>query len=122
MRLSGRGLEPPLLRDRAVAHARIYAHAQRAGIGADAPEMRHFARELFLLARQCGAVGLGAESARLFSLARAASGSDRDRLQYRAYAMLTGVIGWTAAGKLSELADRLRQRRFFDAKPQKDLK
>lgn len=120
--LSQRGLQMPYLRDRAIAHEKIYQHARHAGVSDDSEEMRHFARELFLLARQCGAADLGAESARLFSLSRAASGSDRDRLQYRVYAMLTGAIGWTAAGKLSALTDRLRQRRIFDAKPQKDLK
>ena len=38
--------------------------------------MQHFARELFLLARQCGAAGLGEEARMLFELARQASGAD----------------------------------------------
>jgi hypothetical protein len=105
--LSGRG-DPPQLRDRAAAHAAIYGHARRAGIGADGPEMQHFARELFLLARQCGAAGLAPESRTLFDLARDASGGDRDRLQFRLYRALAGVVGWTRVGKLSRMADRLR--------------
>src|SRR5258705_181514 len=61
------------LRDRAAAHVAILGHARRAGVGGGAPEMQRFARELFLLARQCGAAGLPDESASLFALARDAS-------------------------------------------------
>jgi len=105
--LSGRG-DAPQLRDRAAAHAAIYGHARRAGIGPEAPEMQHFSRELFLLARQCGAAGLAAESRKLFDLARDASGNERGRLQFRLYRALAGVVGWTRLGKLSRMADRLR--------------
>src|SRR5207248_2693324 len=105
--LSGKG-DGPSLRDRAEAHALIYAHARRAGIAHEVPEMRHFARELFLLARQCGAAGLPAESRRLFELAREASGQERDRLQFRAYRALAGLVGWKFVGRLSSMADRLR--------------
>jgi len=96
------------LADRAAAHAAIYASARRAGIAHDAPEMQHFARELFLLARQCGAAGLARESRMLFELARDASGGDRDRLQFRLYRAVAALAGWTGAGKLSRMADRLR--------------
>src|SRR5207244_3153413 len=91
--LSGR-MDAATLRDRAAAHALIYAHARRAGIAADAPEMRHFARELFLLARQCGAAELAEESRRLFELAREASGGEAGRMQFRLYRALAGVVGW----------------------------
>lgn len=92
----GRGV----MSDRARAHALIYAHARRAGIGDDAPEMRHFARELFLLSRQCGAAGLAEESKELFRLSREASGGDRDRLQFRVYAAIARILGWSLTGKL----------------------
>jgi hypothetical protein len=107
-RLSGRGLERALLQDRAKAHERIHSHALHAGILESQPEMRHFARELFLLARQCGAAGLAAESARLFALARVASGPGRNRLQFRLYGALARFAGWSAAGKLATMSDRLR--------------
>ncbi len=109
-RLSGRGLEPSLLRDRAVAHERIYEHARRAGITDEQPEMRHFARELFLLARQCGAATLAGEAARLFALSRCASGARGDSLQFRAYELLARIAGWNTAGKLAAFADRFRRR------------
>ncbi|HJQ38274.1 MAG TPA: glycosyltransferase, partial [Thermoanaerobaculia bacterium] len=108
--LSGRGHEPELLRDRAAAHAHIYEHARSAGIRDEQPEMRHFARELFLLARQCGAAGLIDESRRLFALAREASGPERNRPSLRAYAALARVAGWRTAGALAAFSDKLRRR------------
>ncbi|HUP61192.1 MAG TPA: glycosyltransferase family A protein [Thermoanaerobaculia bacterium] len=107
--LSGRVTQDSL-RDRARAHEAILGHARRAGIAENAPEMRHFSRELFLLARQCGAAGLARESERLFSLARDASGQERDRLQFRLYAALARTAGWSTAGKLATMSDRLRWR------------
>ena len=102
--LSARGHESATLRDRALAHERILEHALRAGISENAPEMKHFARELFLLARQCGAAGLGQESERLVSAARSVSPA-RDLLVYQGIARL---VGWPAAGKIAALADRVR--------------
>jgi glycosyltransferase involved in cell wall biosynthesis len=110
-RLSGAGADPLVLRDRAIAHAHIYEHARNAGITHDVPEMQHYARELFLLARQCGAAGLATESRTLFELARDASGPARDRRQFRLYAALARVAGWRMAGKLATMSDHLRWRR-----------
>jgi glycosyltransferase involved in cell wall biosynthesis len=107
-RLSQQGRIPTVLHDRAVAHERILEHARRAGIGDRTPEMRHFARELFLLARQCGAAGLPRESRRLFDLARDASGIDRSRAQFRIYRAVAALAGWTNAGRLAALLDGLR--------------
>jgi glycosyltransferase involved in cell wall biosynthesis len=104
----GAGLDAQRLRWRARAHELIYAHAQRAGVPHEAPEMRHFARDLFLLARMCGAAGLAAESRALFELARQASGDQRNRRQFRAYRVVTRLIGWSGAGKLSQWLDRIR--------------
>jgi hypothetical protein len=94
---------------RSQAHHLILDHARRAGIRHEAPEMRRFARELFLLCRQCGAAGLAKESAELFALARQASGpaggAARD---FQLYSLLTRLFGWTAMGKLFCELDRLR--------------
>jgi hypothetical protein len=107
-RLSDFSMEPDVLRDRARAHALILQHAQRAGIGTDTPEMKHYARELFLLARQCGDAGLPAESKMLFLLARDASGPARNHIQFRLYAAAARVLGWTLMGKISCMSDHLR--------------
>jgi hypothetical protein len=102
--LSGRGLDSFTLRDRAAAHERILSHARRAAIADDAPEMRHFARELFLLARQCGAAGLSEESRRLVEAALSVSAA-RD---LRIYQGMARLVGWSTAGKIATLSDRLR--------------
>ena len=104
----GAGLEPRRLRWRATAHECIYAHARRAGVPLETPEMRHFARELFLLSRMCGAAGLPAESRTLFHLAREASGDQSNRFQFRLYRAVALLLGWTVAGRVSQLLDRLR--------------
>jgi glycosyltransferase involved in cell wall biosynthesis len=107
-RLSDFSMQPNVLRDRARAHALILEHAWRAGIGAEAPEMKHFARELFLLARQCGDTGLPEESKMLFLLARDASGTRGNHIQFRLYAAGARVLGWTLMGRISCLSDHLR--------------
>lgn len=106
----GEALDPARLGERARAHGLIHAHAVRAGIDASAPEMQHFARELFLLARQCGAAGLGMHSRDLFRLARAASGPRRaGRLDFRLYSLAAAFLGWPLAGRLACASDRLRR-------------
>ncbi|MEA2570929.1 MAG: hypothetical protein QOI24_2930 [Acidobacteriota bacterium] len=97
--------DPARLRDRAAAHQSIYASARRAGITNDAPEMQHFARALFLLARQCGAAGLTGESRALLGLAVEAS-TTRD---VRLYGAIARLLGARATGKLSQFADRFRR-------------
>jgi glycosyltransferase involved in cell wall biosynthesis len=107
--LSDDGRAPPKLRDRAEAHRLILGHAQGAGIGHDTPEMKHFARELFLLARQCGAAGLLAEARMLFDLSRSASTAERRRgLDFVAYRVAAGVLGWSLAGRIACGLDELK--------------
>ena len=62
--------------------------------------MQHFARELFLLARQCGAAGLGEEARMLFELARQASGAERGRgIDFLLYGAGARLVGWRAMGQ-----------------------
>ncbi|HEX8253457.1 MAG TPA: glycosyltransferase family A protein [Thermoanaerobaculia bacterium] len=103
----GHALDATRLRDRARAHALILEHARRAGITNQQPEMQHFARELFLLARQCGAAGLPDQSRMLFALARNAS-QQPETVQFRAYSALARILGWTLTGRMACLSDRLR--------------
>lgn len=105
----GSAADAPRQRERARSHELIYGHALRAGLK-DTPEMQHFARALFLLSRQCGAAGLGAESRRLFELSRQAAGEGRSKgLDYSLYKMAAGLIGWEAMGRLSGWLDGLRK-------------
>jgi glycosyltransferase involved in cell wall biosynthesis len=102
---------PAQTRSRCRAHKLIYEHARRAGIGSGDLNMQRFARELFLLARQCGAAGLADESRELFELAREACGPQRaSALDFRIYRSVAALVGWKAAGKLSEVRDRILTR------------
>lgn len=105
----GAGLDAQRLRWRARAHELIYEHARRARVPLDAPEMQHFSRDLFLLARFCGAAGLREESRRLFALAREAAGDNAKRPQFRAYRALAAVAGWKGAGRIAHWIDRMRR-------------
>lgn len=100
---------PGKLADRAQAHSLIYKHAHSAGIGREVPEMQHYARELFLLARQCGAAGLCAEARALFHLAREASGDERGRgWDFRLFGALAAAVGWDRAGAVACWVDGFR--------------
>lgn len=106
----GDALDPTRLTARAKAHALIFSHAQRAGLTDSAPEMQHFARELFLLSRQCGAAGLAAESKDLFGLAKKASGQSRaGRWDFKGYELLADFTGWCFLGRIACFSDSLRK-------------
>ena len=96
--------------NRLEAHKRIYHHAAGVGIDEQYPEMQHFARECFLLARQCGAAGLPAESRTFFEMARTASGVRREKsLDFLTYRVGAAILGWKLVGSLSSYLDRLRR-------------
>jgi hypothetical protein len=72
--------------------------------------MQHFARELFLLARQCGAARLSDEARMLFNQARSASTPERRRgMDFIAYRAAVGVLGWSLAGRITCGLDDLRR-------------
>ena len=101
--------DPGKLTDRATAHEMILQHALTAGVTYNTFEMQHFARELFLLARQCGAAGLAEEAQMLFELARQASGIKRSHgIDFLLYGAGARLIGWRAMGSLTCGLDRLR--------------
>jgi hypothetical protein len=105
----GTALDPERLRDRAQAHLSILASARAAGVSVATPELARFARELFLLARQCGAAGLGDESKRLFAAARAASTRERARaLDFRLYGAFSTLFGPRAAARVAGFVERTR--------------
>lgn len=98
------------LASRCAAHAAIYAHGIRAGIGPGTPTMARFSRELFHVARQAGAMGLVSQSRELFVLAREAAGPSRSRgFDFEIYRAVSSLLGWRAAGIAASWADRLRR-------------
>jgi hypothetical protein len=92
----------PTMRDRARAHVLVLAHARRAGLDPASPEMRQFARELFHIARQCGAAGLADESRELVALARKVAPA-ADLLIYQT---LARIMGWSRLARAAEWIDR----------------
>jgi glycosyltransferase involved in cell wall biosynthesis len=108
--------DPHRMRDRCAAHRLIYEHARRAGMNpADRP-LQFFARTLFLLARQAGALGLTGESETLFDLAREAAGpAGNHSRDFRMYACLAACAGWRVAGRLACWWDRWRPASFRTA-------
>lgn len=104
----GIAVDSTRLRQRAAAQTLIFGHSMRAGIPSTAPEMQHFARALFLLARQCGAAHLEQESRHLFDLACRAAGHEFNVLQFNIYRRAAQVFGWSAAGRASCWLDRIR--------------
>jgi len=108
----GNAIDAHRLRERARAHCLILEHARKANLTEDSPEMQHFARELFLLSRQCGAAGLGPDSKRLFELAKDASGEQRGKAwDFKMYQLLASVAGWTRLGKIACYSDTIRDER-----------
>jgi len=105
----GEADDPKRLSARSRAHLLIYGHARRAGIEPRDEAMQIFARELFHISRQCGAVGLGDDSRRLFDLAREASGELRSRgWDFRLYGAAAAAAGWRLPAVVAAVFDRLR--------------
>ncbi len=87
---------------------RLLDCARRAGVPCDAPEMRHFARWAFALARRVGAMGLSAAADALLGLSAKAGGETRGGRMVR---RLARAVGWRAAGRLCLLLERAPFRR-----------
>jgi len=108
----GEALDPARMRERAQAHKLILTHARRAEIAEESTEMQQFARELFLLSRQCGAAGLEEESKDLFGLSKQASGEMRAKgWDFKLYGFLASITGWTRLGKMACYSDTIRDER-----------
>lgn len=93
------------MRERIGAYVAVLNHAKRAGVARESAEMQQFVRSLFWMARSAGSHGLPREAKQLFELAQAEAlhpGWD-----YRLFAGLAALLGWTRA---SRLADRLTRR------------
>ena len=95
-RLSRDGYKDPFkLADRAVAHEKVLGYALEAGISLRSTEMQYYAKELFLLSRQCAVVNLTKESKNLFNLSRKASCITwKTTSVFVFYRLITYFIGW----------------------------
>lgn len=80
----------------------LLEHARRAGVGADAPEMRHFARWVFLNCRQVAETGNTDEAIQLLALAADAGG--RQSLDMKVFQATARLLGWQRAARAAERA------------------
>lgn len=104
-RASGTGLgDAEKLRDRCRARSEILENALKAGVSEDDPNRIHFAKAAFLLARQCGAVGLAQESQELLAISCRAAGKGRTTKQ-DLYRLLARGLGWKRMGTLCAILD-----------------
>jgi glycosyltransferase involved in cell wall biosynthesis len=104
----GEALDGHRLAMRTRAHLLILESALSAGIAAETPERQHFARELFLLARQCAAAGLNSETRKLLDAAKVAAGDAGRRWDISLYERLSRLIGISIVGRLATWSDRFR--------------
>ena len=97
---------------RATSHQLVWTHAKNAGLPASHPlEVSRFARSLFLLARQCGAMGLIEQARDLHAAALEAGSNDPQVLfQLQTYKAASRILGWRLPGKLAQWVDLLRDR------------
>lgn len=101
-----RGKFEAYLRDEAWFLPRLYECALRAGVGHDAPEMRHFSRWAFMRARQLGALGESTAAINLLDRAeQSAGGAD---FSIKAVRVLSQMLGWRVVGGLCNYYDQIR--------------
>ena len=100
-----RGNREAYLRDEAWFLPRLYDCAIAGGVTAQAPEMEHFSRWVFMRARHLGAIGETELAQCLFELA--ARASPRCSLKMRIAGLLSAVVGWRTLGRMAGLWERL---------------
>jgi len=91
---------PNAMRDRISAYIAVLAHAKKAGVPRESPEMQKFARSLFWMARNAGSYGLPKEANELFVLARDLTiNPGRD---FKIFSIATKILGWKISCRLAE--------------------
>jgi hypothetical protein len=105
----GESLDPTRLAMRAEAHTSVWEHAKRAGLpDRFAEDVARYGQALFLLARQCGAAGLGPQSRSLLTLASEAATRGRAKHQIPIYRAVASVFGYQRLGTIVAWSERLR--------------
>lgn len=101
-----RGKFEAYLRDEAWFLPRLYECALRAGVGYDAPEMRHFSRWAFMRARYVGAMR---ETRLAWDLLRLAQMSAvKEDWTMKLVGLAARTIGWSMTGSLCRVFDQVR--------------
>lgn len=111
-RLAGGMLDARKQRDMCRLILMLYVCAGQAKVSRDCPEMAHFSRWAFSVARKAGAAGFTDYARQCFEVARSAAGSRRSKkIDFRFYSVLSMLVGWNASGKISGLAEAAFRRK-----------
>lgn len=86
------------LKDMLTAHIKVLEYAQAAGVEENGPEMRHFARNIFRLAREAGKRGLKTDAKKLVGIA--ADIDPGNRREYLVYEKIARFVGWARAEQI----------------------
>lgn len=89
----------------------ILEQSIKAGMEPGMPEMLHFSRVEFMIARALGALGACDLAKEAFDCSRYAAGvANSGSLQFRMFATLTTIFGWKLVGQVSKTRDLLKSR------------
>lgn len=103
--------DPQAMRDRVCAYAEIFRCASQSGHG-NSPEIQHYARTLFLIARQAGASGFTAEAEDLLDVVQKIARDNAARaIDVSLYRLSASTIGWKLTDWLSRLPRSIRTTR-----------
>jgi len=108
-RLSQQGRDDPrTLLSQAEARMRIYRHAKHWGATPTAPEMEVFLRGLFMLARDCGGVGLVDTSRRLSEIVLGETKNPTLQRKVVLYRRLAELTGWRTVSRVARILEHRR--------------
>ena len=96
-----RGPFKQYLPDEAWFLPRLYQCALKAGVGHNAPEMRHFSRWVFMRARDLGVMGESGDAWKLLELAK--ESSQKINFKIKLVDMTARVFGWKITGGFFKL-------------------
>ncbi|TWU27173.1 GalNAc(5)-diNAcBac-PP-undecaprenol beta-1,3-glucosyltransferase [Novipirellula galeiformis] len=117
-RLTGGGLSVNALRDFGQLIPTLYFCAKQAGVEVGGPEMQHFSRWAFSLARQLGRSGQTKLAHECFEVARKADCAGGSGTQYRLVGTMARLLGWRIVGTICESFSKLRRRPGSDTMKQ----
>lgn len=105
---SGGSTDKAKITNRVIAKHLLYEHAKSAGIKNTSAEMVLFARECFLISRQCAEIDLERQSQLMFQLSRRVSSHCKMiRIDMLIYWLCGNVLGWVRTGKLAARIRRI---------------
>jgi glycosyltransferase involved in cell wall biosynthesis len=112
LRLIGKKINRDILKDVAKLIHTLYWCALKAGVRNDCPEMLHFSRWAFSLARQTGSVGLIEEAKECFHIAKLAAGPQHSKkIDFKLYRVMVHIMGWKLTGLFFCHLDKILKRK-----------